>query len=112
MCSHWSNFFAPEVGLKRVSNFDWLFMLGLRLAIRRIHSKMSPELYSRSHLDTTPPPYNGPLSPLDKSAFKKSLPVLAVRVPAAQTATILHSEATRKYVSDLRHILNIVRVFI
>ncbi|KAE9409111.1 hypothetical protein BT96DRAFT_1089862 [Gymnopus androsaceus JB14] len=69
---------------------------------------MSPELYSRSHLDTIPPPYNGPLSPLDKSAFKKSLPVLAVRVPAAQTATILHSEATRKYLLGLPKVKPVV----
>ncbi|GAV98782.1 trna methyltransferase trm5 [Lentinula edodes] len=61
---------------------------------------MSRQLYSRSHLDTTPPKYNGPLHPLDKAVFQKSIPVLAARVPASQIALILHSEVTRKYLID------------
>ncbi|KIK70621.1 hypothetical protein GYMLUDRAFT_65841 [Collybiopsis luxurians FD-317 M1] len=69
---------------------------------------MSREIYSRSHLDTTPPRYTGPLYPLDKSAFKKSIPVLAVRVPAAQTASILHSEQTRKYLVGLPKVRPVV----
>lgn len=73
-------------------------MLRIPPLVRRIRSGMSRELYSRSHLDTTPPKYNGPLHPLDKAVFQKSIPVLAARVPASQIALILHSEVTRKYV--------------
>ncbi|KAF8832020.1 hypothetical protein HHX47_DHR1001033 [Lentinula edodes] len=70
---------------------------------------MSRQLYSRSHLDTTPPKYNGPLHPLDKAVFQKSIPVLAARVPASQIALILHSEVTRKYVSDSCHLSIILK---
>ncbi|KAJ3855274.1 Met-10+ like-protein-domain-containing protein [Lentinula lateritia] len=69
---------------------------------------MSRKLYSRSHLDTTPPKYNGPLHPLDKTVFQKSIPVLAARVPASQIALILHSEVTRKYLIGLPKVRPVV----
>ncbi|KAJ3829391.1 Met-10+ like-protein-domain-containing protein [Lentinula raphanica] len=80
-------------------------MLGLRA---RIHPRMSRELSSRSHLDTTPPRYNGPLFPLDKSAFQKTIPVLATRVPAHHTSFILHSDLTRKYLIGLPKVRPVV----
>ncbi|KAJ4002268.1 Met-10+ like-protein-domain-containing protein [Lentinula boryana] len=94
--------------------FDWLpdfaFVASIMFGFRppRIHSRMSRELYSRSHLDTAPPRYNGPFYPLDKSAFQKSIPVLAARVPASQTSSILRSEVTRKYLIGLPKIRPVV----
>ncbi|KAF9074908.1 Met-10+ like-protein-domain-containing protein [Rhodocollybia butyracea] len=81
-------------------------MFGIRAFFRQIHSTMSKELYTR--LDTTPPKYNGPLHPLDKSAFTKPLRVLAVRIPAAHTASILHSVITRKYLIGLPKVKPVV----
>ncbi|KAJ4485747.1 Met-10+ like-protein-domain-containing protein [Lentinula aciculospora] len=69
---------------------------------------MSREPYLGSHLDTTPPKYSGPLYPLDKSAFRKSIPVLAARVPASQTSLILRSEVTRKYLIGLPKVRPVV----
>ncbi|KAL0576709.1 mitochondrial aspartate-glutamate transporter agc1 [Marasmius crinis-equi] len=43
----------------------------------------------RPQLDTSVPAYHGSLSPLDKTAFRKTVPVLALRVPAAQTGSII-----------------------
>ncbi|KAJ8084577.1 tRNA(m(1)G37)methyltransferase [Marasmius tenuissimus] len=50
----------------------------------------------RSNLDTSVPAYGGPLSPLDKAAFRKVVPVLGLRVPASQTGSIIKSEMVRK----------------
>ncbi|KAK7465472.1 tRNA(m(1)G37)methyltransferase [Stygiomarasmius scandens] len=70
---------------------------------------MSRNIHYKSHLDTTPPEYNGPLSPLDKSSFQKSIPILAVRVPASQTATVLNSDITRQYLIGIPKIRPVVR---
>jgi len=37
---------------------------------------------------------------LDRDAFKKSIPVLAARVPAAKAGFLLKSDAMKKYVAS------------
>ncbi|KAG7099715.1 hypothetical protein E1B28_001533 [Marasmius oreades] len=59
-------------------------------------------------LDTSVPDYNGPLSPLDKTAFRKSIPVLGLRVPATQTGSILKSEVARKYLVGIPKVRPVV----
>ncbi|THV07459.1 hypothetical protein K435DRAFT_741765 [Dendrothele bispora CBS 962.96] len=70
---------------------------------------MSRDIHHKSHLDTSPPQYNGPLYPLDKDAFRKSIPILAVRVPASQTATVLNSDLTRRYLVGIPKVRPVVR---
>ncbi|KAF5368582.1 hypothetical protein D9758_002184 [Tetrapyrgos nigripes] len=69
---------------------------------------MSRNLHHKSHLDTSPPEYNGPLHPLDKSIFRKAIPILAARVPASQTAKVLNSELTRSFLVGIPKVRPVV----
>uniref|UniRef100_A0A0W0F1U0 tRNA (guanine(37)-N1)-methyltransferase n=1 Tax=Moniliophthora roreri TaxID=221103 RepID=A0A0W0F1U0_MONRR len=60
------------------------------------------------HLDTSPPDYHGSLSPLDKSTFRKTLPVLALRVPASQIAMLLKSGMSRNYLLGIPKVKPVV----
>ena len=53
---------------------------------------MSRHLY----LDSSPPPYHGPHDVLDKSAFRKSLAVLGVRVSPEKTRVLLKASELKK----------------
>jgi tRNA (guanine37-N1)-methyltransferase len=44
---------------------------------------------SHAYLDASPPPYHGPYDALDKSAFRKTLSVLAARIPPNKTGQVL-----------------------
>ncbi|KAK7058545.1 tRNA(m(1)G37)methyltransferase [Paramarasmius palmivorus] len=61
------------------------------------------------HIDTSPPKYHGPLSPLDKSAFRKTIPVLAMRVPASRTATLLKTGLSKNYLVGIPKVKPAVR---
>lgn len=67
---------------------------------RHHHRLVHPGLNSMTlaELDTTPPPQRWMKDTLDRSAFRKSLPVLAARVPAKSAGTIVKSMETRKLV--------------
>ncbi|KAJ7597397.1 Met-10+ like-protein-domain-containing protein [Mycena floridula] len=80
-------------------------MLVLRQLARRTHI-----LVRQMSLDTSPPPYTGSLNPLDKSAFQKTIPILAVRVPAAQTTLAIKSPILRKFTVDIPKISAVVKV--
>ncbi|KAF9270710.1 hypothetical protein L218DRAFT_914991 [Marasmius fiardii PR-910] len=65
-------------------------------------------MHHKSQLDTSVPDYHGPLSPLDKSAFRKSIPIMGLRVPASQTGFILKSEIARKYLVGIPKVKPVV----
>ena len=48
-------------------------------------------------LDVSPPTYSGFRGTLDKSVFRKSLDVLAAKIPAAQTGIMLKADSLKKY---------------
>lgn len=47
-------------------------------------------------LDVSPPAYTGSRDVLDKTVFKKTIPVLAARVPAAKTGVLLKAEQMKR----------------
>ncbi|KIY73575.1 guanine-N(1)--methyltransferase [Cylindrobasidium torrendii FP15055 ss-10] len=49
-------------------------------------------------LDLSPPAYTGPLHPLDKDAFKKRVPVIALRVPPRNVGTIVNAKELKNYI--------------
>jgi len=51
----------------------------------------------RLFLDTSPPAYSGAKGTLDKSVLRKSLDVLAAKVPAPQTGIMLNAGPLRRY---------------
>lgn len=59
---------------------------------RQFALTMSRHLY----LDSSPPQYHGPRDVLDKSAFQKSLSVLAVRVSPEKTRVLLKASELKK----------------
>ncbi|TFK41832.1 S-adenosyl-L-methionine-dependent methyltransferase [Crucibulum laeve] len=59
-------------------------------------------------LDATPPPYTGSRDVLDKTAFRKTLSVLAARVPPARTRVLLKAEPLKKFLMDLPKIRTVV----
>ena len=50
-------------------------------------------------LDVSPPVHRWMNTTLDRDAFKKTVPVLAARVPAAKTGFLLKSDVLKKYVT-------------
>ncbi|KAL4069843.1 Met-10+ like-protein-domain-containing protein [Scleroderma yunnanense] len=59
-------------------------------------------------LDISPPVHRGMESNLDRSAFQKSIPVLAVRIATQQTALLLRSDALKSYIIDIPKIRSVV----
>ena len=53
----------------------------------------------RVFLDPSPPTYTGVKGTLDKSAFRKSLDVLAAKVPATQTGILLKADSLKRYLA-------------
>ncbi|KAF8921929.1 Met-10+ like-protein-domain-containing protein [Mucidula mucida] len=60
-------------------------------------------------IDVSPPRYNGPIHPLDKSAFHKEIPVIAIRVPPAKTASIAKSPLLKNYIVRFPRLSPVVR---
>ncbi|KAF9041838.1 hypothetical protein BDZ89DRAFT_944477 [Hymenopellis radicata] len=60
-------------------------------------------------IDVSPPRYNGAIHPLDKSAFHKDIPVIAIRVLPAKTASIAKSPLLKNYVVRFPKLSPIVR---
>ncbi|KAF9454176.1 hypothetical protein P691DRAFT_656864 [Macrolepiota fuliginosa MF-IS2] len=63
---------------------------------------------SHAYLDASPPAYNGPRDQLDKSAFHKTLSVLAARVPPSRTGRILKAQPLKGTIMDLPKIRSVV----
>ncbi|KAF8560111.1 hypothetical protein OG21DRAFT_1492514 [Imleria badia] len=59
-------------------------------------------------LDTSPPIHRWMRESLDRNAFRTSLHVLGVRVPANKTTSILRSELLKRYIIDLPKIKSVV----
>jgi hypothetical protein len=72
--------------------------LQLSQYLRRIATKMS----APSRIDLSPPRF-AEMKVLDKSRFQKSIPVLAVRVDAHMTGSILRSTIMKKLVFGSEH---------
>jgi len=49
-------------------------------------------------LDASPPPYTSSRDTLDKESFRKTLPVLAARVPPERTRVLLKATELKKQV--------------
>ncbi|EPQ60251.1 hypothetical protein GLOTRDRAFT_102061 [Gloeophyllum trabeum ATCC 11539] len=62
----------------------------------------------RSELDASPPVHRGMKDTLDKSVFRKTLPVLAARVPSPKAGLFLKSEALRRSIINLPKIRSVV----
>ncbi|KAJ3573542.1 hypothetical protein NP233_g2362 [Leucocoprinus birnbaumii] len=56
---------------------------------------------THAYLDASPPPYNGPTNRLDKSVFRKTLTVLAARVPPSKTGQLLKAQSLKGTLIDL-----------
>ncbi|KAL1740670.1 hypothetical protein HDZ31DRAFT_67716, partial [Schizophyllum fasciatum] len=52
-------------------------------------------------IDASPPRYTGPRDSLDRSLFRRTIPLLAARVPAARTAAVLRAPDLRGLVADI-----------
>ena len=84
---------ADKAHISRLSRRDSSFMLTLFARNpRQFALIMSRHLY----LDSSPPQYHGPRDVLDKSAFQKSLSVLAVRVSPKKTRVLLKASELKK----------------
>lgn len=59
---------------------------------------------SHAYLDTSPPAYDGPKDRLVKSAFRKTLSVLAARVPPNKTGQILKAQPLKGFVIKHRFV--------
>ncbi|CAK5280634.1 unnamed protein product [Mycena citricolor] len=59
-------------------------------------------------LDASPPILTGLTSPLDKSLFRKSIPLLGVRFPALKIGTARKDEALKRFILDVPRLRSIV----
>jgi hypothetical protein len=66
-----------------------VFRTGLAMAPHAPHK-------AEALLDTSPPTHRNMLDALDRSAFRKSVPVLAARVKASDTNKFLKSDALKR----------------
>lgn len=66
------------------------------------------KMSQRAFLDASPPIYSGSKGTLDKSAFRKSLDVLAAKVPAAQTGILLKADPLKRSIMDLPKVRSVV----
>ncbi|EAU92537.2 tRNA (guanine-N(1)-)-methyltransferase [Coprinopsis cinerea okayama7 len=60
------------------------------------------------YLDTSPPAYTGSRTELDKSAFHKTLPVLAVRVRPEKVGKFLKGDAMKRALLDIPKVRTVV----
>ncbi|KAF8346952.1 S-adenosyl-L-methionine-dependent methyltransferase [Amanita rubescens] len=60
------------------------------------------------HLDASPPIHREMKDNLDRDAFRKSIPVLAVRVPPTKTAFVLKAQPMKRVLMDLPKIRTVV----
>ena len=49
------------------------------------------------HLDASPPIHREMKDNINREAFRKSIPVLAVRVPPAKTASVLKAQPMKRF---------------
>lgn len=59
-------------------------------------------------IDTSPPQARWMKDTLDRSAFHRTVPVLAARVSAAKTASVLKAEAMRGFLINLRRVPSVI----
>jgi hypothetical protein len=74
-------------------------MLTLRAALRR--ASFAPRYrknnyYKMIHIDVSPPVNRWMRESLDRDAFRKTVPVLAARVPASKAGLLLKAPETKK----------------
>ncbi|KAG1795502.1 Met-10+ like-protein-domain-containing protein [Suillus subaureus] len=60
-------------------------------------------------LDVSPPVHHWMNTTLDRDAFKKTIPVLAARVPASKTGSLLKSDVMKKSLMDLPKVHSVLR---
>ena len=71
-------------------------MLSVALTQKRQFFNLNMALVRHLFLDASPPPYTGSRDFLNKESFRKTLPVLAARVPPERTRTLLKAAELRK----------------
>lgn len=59
-------------------------------------------------LDVSPPVHRWMNTTLDRDAFKKTITVLAARVPAVKTGSLLNSDVMKKYVASTIKALQLI----
>ncbi|KAG2156542.1 Met-10+ like-protein-domain-containing protein [Suillus bovinus] len=88
-------------------------MLGLQscLSLRKRPglSFFSKVMACKPTLDTSPPVHRWMDTTLQRDAFKKTIPVLAARVPASKTGSLLKSDVMRKSLMDLPKVRSVLR---
>ncbi|KAJ8593255.1 hypothetical protein M405DRAFT_731817 [Rhizopogon salebrosus TDB-379] len=88
-------------------------MLGLRSCLtprKQPRLSLFPKIIARMlALDVSPPVHRWMNTTLDRDAFKKTILVLAARVPAAKTGYLLNSEVMRKSLMDLPKLRSVLR---
>ncbi len=70
----------------------------LNIVLRHLRSSYNLDagnMHRKITIDTSPPQARWMKDTLDPSAFHRTVPVLAARVPAAKTGSILKAEAMR-----------------
>lgn len=65
-------------------------------------------MHRKATIDTSPPQARWMKDTLDRSAFHRTVPVLAARVPADKTGLVLKAEAMRGFLIDLRRIPSVI----
>ena len=84
--------------LELVCGLAWSLMLRLSLLLRASTKFLAiRNMSQRVFLDPSPPTYTGVKGTLDKSAFRKSLDVLAAKVPATKTGIMLKADSLKRY---------------
>ncbi|KDQ18257.1 hypothetical protein BOTBODRAFT_171915 [Botryobasidium botryosum FD-172 SS1] len=63
---------------------------------------------STATIDTSPPTNRGMRGALNRDAFRKSIPLLAVRVPAAQTTKFMKSDIVKSRVLDIPKVRTVI----
>ncbi len=69
--------------------------LNIVLHYRSFYNLDAHIMHRKITIDTSPPQARWMKDTLDRSAFHRTVPVLAARVPAAKTALVLKAEAMR-----------------
>jgi tRNA (guanine37-N1)-methyltransferase len=70
------------------------------MLLRGLNTSTIRKMSQRTFLDPAPPIYSGDKGTLDKSVFRKSLDVLAAKVPAAQTGIMLKAGPLKRYLQS------------
>ncbi|KAG1757249.1 Met-10+ like-protein-domain-containing protein [Suillus lakei] len=91
-------------------------MLGLQSCLSTLTSRKRPRLsffckimVCTLTLDVSPPVHRWMNTTLDRDAFKKTIPVLAARVPASKTGSLLKSDVMKKSLMDLPKVRSVLR---